>query len=58
MLKRLRQFQLFINLKKYQFQTNKIEFLKFIIIIDDIAINSKRIKIIKVWPHSKFYYNI
>ena len=35
-LKRLRQFQLFVNLKKYQFDIKKIEFLKFIIFIDEI----------------------
>ena len=32
----LRQFQLFVNLKKCQFDIKKIEFLKFIIFIDEI----------------------
>ena len=45
--KRLRQFQLFVNLKKCQFNIKKIEFLKFIIFIDKIQINSKRMRTIK-----------
>ena len=34
--KRLRQFQLFVNLKKYQFNIKEIEFLKFIVFINEI----------------------
>ena len=34
--KHLRQFQLFVNLKKYQFNIKKIEFLKFIVFIDEV----------------------
>ena len=44
--KRLRQFQLFVNLKKCQFDIKKIEFLKFIIFIDEIRMNSKRMRTI------------
>ena len=34
--KRLRQFQLFVNLKKCQFNIKKVEFLKFIVFIDEV----------------------
>ena len=34
--KRLRQFQLFIKLKKYQFNIKNIKFLKFIIFINEV----------------------
>ena len=45
-LKRLRQFQLFVNLKKCQFDIKKIEFLKFIVFIDKVRMNSKRMRTI------------
>ncbi len=47
MLERLRKYLLYINLKKYKFNTIKIEFLNFIIFLKDIQINLKKIKTIK-----------
>ena len=44
--KRLRQFQLFINLKKCQFNIKEIEFLKFIVFINEVRMNSKRMQTI------------
>ena len=38
-LKRLRQFQLYINLKKYRFCTQLVEFLEFIVIINNVIMN-------------------
>ena len=57
-LKRLRQFQLFINLKKCQFDIKKIKFLKFIIFIDEIWMNSKRMRTINEWFKSKIYKKV
>ncbi len=46
-LKRLRKYSLYINLKKCKFNTIKIKFLDFIIFLKDIQINLKKIKTIK-----------
>ncbi len=46
-LKYLQQYLLYINLKKYQFNTIEIEFLNFIVSKDKILIVLKKIKIIK-----------
>ena len=55
---RLRQFQLFVNLKKCQFDIKKIEFLKFIIFIDKIWMNLKRMRTINEWLKLKIYKKI
>ncbi len=47
MLKRLRENLLYINLKNCKFNITKIEFLSFIVFLEDIQINSKKIKTIK-----------
>ena len=57
-LKRLRQFQLFVNLKKCQFDIKKVEFLKFIIFIDEVQMNSKRVRTINEWFRSKIYKKV
>ena len=44
--KRLRQFQLFVNLKKCQLNIKEIKFLKFIVFIDEVQMNSKRMQTI------------
>ena len=44
MLKRLREYSLYVNLKKYKFNITKIEFLNFIVFSKDIQINSKKSK--------------
>ena len=46
-LQRLRKFKLYANLKKCNFFVKKIKYLNFIVNIDDIAMNSRRIKIIR-----------
>ena len=55
MLKRFKQYQLYINLKKCQWIIDKIEFLNFIVFIEKIQMNQKRVKIIKKWFKSKIY---
>ncbi len=47
MLKRLCEYLLYVNLKKYKFNITKIEFLNFIVFLKDIQINLKKIKTIK-----------
>ena len=56
--KRLRQFQLLVNLKKCQFNIKKIEFLKFIIFINKIRMNSKQVQTINEWLKSKIYKKV
>ena len=46
-LQRLRKFELYANLKKCDFFVKKIKYLNFIVNIDDITMNSRRIKIIR-----------
>ena len=46
-LKRLKKYQLYVNLKKCQFFIIEVEFLNFVIFIEKIRINEKRIRIIK-----------
>ena len=52
---RLKQYQLYINLKKYEFVITKIEFLNFIVFIKNVQMNSKKIRIIQKWSSSKNY---
>ena len=47
MLKRLKNYQLYVNLKKCRFVIIEIEFLNFIIFIKKIRMNEKRVQIIK-----------
>ena len=45
-LERLYQFQLYTKLSKYNFMTNKVDFLSFIISADSIEIESNSITVI------------
>ena len=49
-IKRLREFKLFLNLKKYKFLVLKIKFLKFLISKESIRINPRKIDSIAMWP--------
>ena len=42
-LKRFKNYKLYINLKKCEFDINKIDFLNFIIFTKEIQMNSKQI---------------
>ena len=46
-LERLKNYELYINLKKCEFDINEIDFLNFIIFIKEVQMNSKRIQMIK-----------
>ena len=54
----MRQFQLFVNLKKCQFNIKEIEFLKFIVFINEVQMNSKRMRTINEWFKSKIYRKV
>ena len=45
-LERLRQYQLYAKLSKCQFFTTQVEFLRFIISIDDVTMNSSKVEAI------------
>ena len=46
-LKRLRKFKLYASLKKYEFFITKVNFLKFVIFIESILMNSSKVDIIR-----------
>jgi len=46
-LERLRKFKLYASLKKCEFFITKVNFLKFVIFIESVSMNSSRINIIK-----------
>ena len=52
---RLKQYELYINLKKCEFIIDQIEFLNFIVFIENVQINSKKIRIIEKWSRSTSY---
>ena len=47
MLERLREYSLYVNLKKCKFNTIEIEFLGFIVSSKDVQMNLEKIKTIK-----------
>ncbi len=57
-LKKLRKFKLYASLKKCEFFITKVNFLEFIIFIENISMNSSRINIIKTWFRSKMFQEI
>ena len=52
---RFKNFELYVNLKKCEFDIEKIEFLSFIVFTKRIWMNSKRIQMIKKWSKLKIY---
>ena len=54
-LKRFKNYKLYINLKKCEFDINEINVLNFIIFIKKIQMNSKQIQMIKEWFKFKTY---
>ncbi len=57
-LERLRQFQLYANLKKCQFRTERVEFLGFIVSTDSVSMDQERVATIKSWPPPKSYRDV
>ena len=55
MLKRLRNYQLYVNLKKCRFVIIEIEFLNFVMFTKKMRMNEKRVRIIKKWFKSTIF---
>ena len=49
-LKQLRKFLLFVNLKKCWFHQEEVQFLGYVMSSKDICMEDKKIEIIKQWP--------
>ena len=54
-LERLKQYQLYVNLKKCEFATTKVEFLGFIVSTDGVQMDPERVRTIQEWPPPKSY---
>ena len=57
-LERLRQFQLYANLKKCVFSTTQVEFLGFIVSTAGVAMDQRRVTTITEWPTPKTFRDI
>ena len=57
-LKWLQHYKLFVNLKKCTFSIDKVEFLEFIVSINDVMMNLQRINTIKEWLISQSFKNV
>ncbi len=58
MLKRLLQYKLYVNIKKSKFNVVKTAFLNFIIIRDDVKMNSNKIEMIVNWSESHSHKDV
>ncbi len=58
MLERLLQYKLYVNIKKSKFNVIKTTFLSFIIIRDNVKMNSSKIEMIVNWSESHSYKNV
>jgi len=54
-LERLRQFQLYANLQKYQFYTTSVPFLGYIISTEGISMDPRRVETIAEWPQPRSF---
>ena len=54
-LQRLKEFQLYVNLKKCAFATTEVEFLGFVVSTEGVRMDEERIRTIKEWPKPKTY---
>ena len=57
-LERLKNYKLYVNLKKCEFNIDEIKFLSFIIFTKEIRMNSKQIQIIKKRFKFKIYREV
>ena len=54
-LQRLKDYQLYVNLKKCQFATTEVEFLGFVVSTEGVRMDEERIRTIKEWPTPETY---
>ena len=57
-LERLREYELYINLSKYIFYTTSINFLGFIISVNEVLIDKSRIDAIREWPYPTIFREV
>jgi hypothetical protein len=57
-LERLLQYKLYVNIKKSKFNVVKTTFLDFIIIRDDVQMNSNKVEMIVNWSKSQSHKNV
>ena len=57
-LERLRQFQLYANLKKCRFCTQSVEFLGFVVTTNGVAMDQERVATIQGWPTPQSYRDV
>jgi hypothetical protein len=57
-LERLLQYKLYVNIKKFEFSVVKTTFLRFIIIRENVKMNSSRIEMIANWSESQSHKNV
>ena len=57
-LERLKDYGLYINLKKCEFDTDEVDFLGFIVSTKGVRMDPKRIQMIKEWPKPKTYREV
>ena len=57
-LKRFKNFKLYLKLSKCEFSVDRVEFLDFIIITRDIDMEGSRIEIIASWPEFYFFRDV
>ena len=57
-LKRLRESSLFVSLKKCEFFTTEVEFLGFVVSVDGVAMDQRRVAAIQDWPKPKSYHDV
>ena len=57
-LKQLKKFSLFANLKKCQFYQDKVRFVGYVVSLKSICIEDKRIMAVKQWPKPQSVWDI
>lgn len=57
-LKMLRRYKLYANLKKCAFHTDQVEFLEFIVSTKRVSMDPRRVETIKEWPVFKSYREV
>ncbi len=57
-LKRFRNFKLYLKLSRCEFSINRVKFLSFMIITRDIDIEGSKVKVITNWSESRSFRDI
>jgi len=57
-LEQLQHYKLFVNLRKCVFSTDTVEFLKFIVSITEVTMNSQQVDTIETWLTLKTFQKV